>query len=636
MNDTSTQHQRPQSIANSVAEAIAEQALLAQLQGHNAANSDAQLIPSTMSNELPHQSQALQAQQALHMEGNADHTPTGVSESPLIQTASAASQQLEPAPSNHDLIDPGFGLPNSAMQQSFNIPIDMSFRAGDANTTSDLSWTQPPGATSMSSFGSLSIPQQDPMAGYEVLANSTRQKPRGRFDDVRRKEVSHIRKQGACIRCRMLKKPCSGETPCKTCANVETARIWKGKCIRTRLSEEMPLWSAKVFQAQAQAVMAAAAHRLQGEGTSCSFEVRFPSRPGYVNFPARRFEHIGLQAVLVDGDGGDADASAVFILQLSDDKAEESVGAYVRETVEASIASQTGLTKSILAKTHELSEAATKAAGTDGDTQPKTATRSSYNQQGDVLNHVLELWVLTELLTSGGTMQLRLTPAADAAAAASSTDSAASTTEDLSPTSTSHHLMQAQLLATMETRCSKLSKNVLNEVERRLLQRQQTSRFTTLLAALLFLRCVERMTAYFHSQDSARQSHGGDEDGQAALGAAVDSAPDPAPSALWPSGPRFADTLASLLRMRALPPKTKISLAGTLESLRDGTPKKGGSGGGGGEEVAAAVEDWVDGLRLDAKALKEKRDGEATGVGEGAGFEGWDLRFVAGVLLPER
>lgn len=35
----------------------------------------------------------------------------------------------------------------------------------------------------------------------------TKPKVRGRFSDIRRREVQEVRKRGACIRCRMLKKP---------------------------------------------------------------------------------------------------------------------------------------------------------------------------------------------------------------------------------------------------------------------------------------------------------------------------------------------------------------------------------------------------------------------------------------------
>ena len=46
-----------------------------------------------------------------------------------------------------------------------------------------------------------------PVARYGTLAKSGKKAKRNRFSDNRRKEVHGIRKLGACIRCRMLKKP---------------------------------------------------------------------------------------------------------------------------------------------------------------------------------------------------------------------------------------------------------------------------------------------------------------------------------------------------------------------------------------------------------------------------------------------
>lgn len=87
-------------------------------------------------------------------------------------------------------------------------------------------------------------PQRELSAEFGNGAKSSRPKVRGRFSAVRRKEVQEVRKRGACIRCRMLKKPCSGESPCSTCRNVESARLWKQPCIRTRIADELQLYSA--------------------------------------------------------------------------------------------------------------------------------------------------------------------------------------------------------------------------------------------------------------------------------------------------------------------------------------------------------------------------------------------------------
>lgn len=42
---------------------------------------------------------------------------------------------------------------------------------------------------------------------FGSLPKPTKPKVRGRFSADRRKEVQEVRKRGACIRCRMLKKP---------------------------------------------------------------------------------------------------------------------------------------------------------------------------------------------------------------------------------------------------------------------------------------------------------------------------------------------------------------------------------------------------------------------------------------------
>ena len=100
-------------------------------------------------------------------------------------------------------------------------------------------------------------------AGAEHLVVHGRgQKRRGKLSSSRRQEVQNMRKQGACIRCRMLRKTvglqseqrllcdllvtdicqCSGDTPCKTCAAVASARVWKLDCIRTSIMKEFELY----------------------------------------------------------------------------------------------------------------------------------------------------------------------------------------------------------------------------------------------------------------------------------------------------------------------------------------------------------------------------------------------------------
>ncbi|PHH90631.1 hypothetical protein CDD83_3078 [Cordyceps sp. RAO-2017] len=69
---------------------------------------------------------------------------------------------------------------------------------------------------------------------------------RSKFTPARRQEVKEVRKLGACIRCRILRKICSKGTPCDTCRKVLAPRVWMTGCVRSRLHEQLDLYSAGV------------------------------------------------------------------------------------------------------------------------------------------------------------------------------------------------------------------------------------------------------------------------------------------------------------------------------------------------------------------------------------------------------
>ena len=75
-----------------------------------------------------------------------------------------------------------------------------------------------------------------------TLSKSPKPKVRGKFSPSRRQEVREMRQRGACLRCRMLKKTCSNGSPCQACGAIESPRIWKNPCIRTKLVNEFNLY----------------------------------------------------------------------------------------------------------------------------------------------------------------------------------------------------------------------------------------------------------------------------------------------------------------------------------------------------------------------------------------------------------
>lgn len=61
---------------------------------------------------------------------------------------------------------------------------------------------------------------------------------RASLSSARRKEIKKMREIGSCIRCKMLRKPCSDRTPCVTCSAIDSPRSWKGfPCIRGKLMD---------------------------------------------------------------------------------------------------------------------------------------------------------------------------------------------------------------------------------------------------------------------------------------------------------------------------------------------------------------------------------------------------------------
>ncbi len=64
------------------------------------------------------------------------------------------------------------------------------------------------------------IPQRAFTTEFSASTKHARQKVRGRFTASRRKEVQQVRKLGACIRCRMLKKPVRS-VPLVRCGSAE-------------------------------------------------------------------------------------------------------------------------------------------------------------------------------------------------------------------------------------------------------------------------------------------------------------------------------------------------------------------------------------------------------------------------------
>lgn len=298
---------------------------------------------------------------------------------------------------------------------------------------------------------------------------------------------------------------------------------------------------------------------------------------------------------------------------------------------------------------------------------------------------MLELWIATRILVDPDLhwqffSNPALPPSVAPATVAQEDINASSNTSqprravDPSTHQDSYNLIHLQLRAATEKRAANLSKFVMNDIERRLLQRQQANPFETFLVAVILLACVERMCWYFKTWESSAALHSPTAEANGCKpqppvdgNMASDSRPtlaqqlqqhaqqdrhqqpppppppaaeahsDPQPRspqhphrAPWPldkppayysqQAERFSDILHMLLRMRGVPPKTVSTL---IEPGKDGILAVAG------EDADPAAKQWFESVGVSERWVAERRDARFEGVNPGE----WEGKYVGKILL---
>jgi len=489
-------------------------------------------------------------------------------------------------------------------------------------------------------------PSNEPNPEFGTAHKSDKNNARARFTDTRRKEVQEVRKRGACMRCRMLKKPCSEGTPCGTCKKIDSARLWKGTCLRTKLADEFTMYSTSYFHSR-MAARLGNMHNVLFVPLPGSIQVKFipqstfaislsakchttPTNNQDVNDSAQANELDnaikGKDFIVLDDTLASQKVSNFCMNdKILQDCIRNEKSAFMRATLQEAVA---------LLQTEKLQEQPANA---------KSGSRTNHISPSVLLSNVIELWVETSILVCDrqGALQIRhnssMSPCQDPQTVDWSDDSSQES-RPLPPDSLSYELIRSQLLAATESACHRLSRAVMNELERRLLQRQQVSAFATFISAVVLFSCIERITSFYHAMDSSRQpSAAGSIATELAPQPGADSRPPgypasvPAPSTLWPQGPHFARLLTTLLRMRALPPKTTLTTDNKLAVLREpGLPVRLNGVAVRDQQDAETTRaaNWLDPLGLNVDYLRSRRDGDVANVG-------WEMKFVSAVLLSE-
>ncbi|KAK5635140.1 hypothetical protein RRF57_010852 [Xylaria bambusicola] len=291
---------------------------------------------------------------------------------------------------------------------------------------------------------------------------------RAKFDKERRIEVQEVRRIGACIRCRILRKVCSKGTPCDTCKKVLSPRVWRTGCVRTKLSEFIDLYSAGV-----QVVMAQ--KRINGYKTSYDLQnigvvveaSHFPESGHTVTFqvfqgyPKEELEEtLKLNphppVILLDNDREDIPGK---------------VEAYMRNMLPEYI-------------THEPSPHVRATL--------QIADQIAKETNDELLKRSLELWGIVEMMDR----ERQWTMLAKSPQPEVEDHWIKDDTE-----SEAYSNICMQLTAAAERKASLASKNLLNGIQRSLQDGKTRLGFPMFLTVMLFLNCLEKTTWAFKAWD---------------------------------------------------------------------------------------------------------------------------------------
>lgn len=302
---------------------------------------------------------------------------------------------------------------------------------------------------------------------------------RSRFTPARRKEVQEVRKIGACIRCRILRKNCGRGDPCDTCRKVLAPRVWRTGCVRTRLHEQLDLYSAGVQVVLSQNRINLLKEQLQLTNNGSVIEVsHFPE--------VEKRIVLGTMEALLEPNESQAEArnstdpfrQAIMIDQDTEDIPSK-IETYMRDVLPLFIEREPSKFTRITLE---------------------TAQQQQLLEEDDLLSKALELWGLVESIDRERQWTILERPAEENIAARWINEAQNENDADI------YTMICMQLNAAAERKANGTSKSLLNHMDRLLTDSKTKVGFKMFLTALIFLNCVEKSTWAFKAweQDHLR------------------------------------------------------------------------------------------------------------------------------------
>ncbi|EFR00400.1 hypothetical protein MGYG_03404 [Nannizzia gypsea CBS 118893] len=382
----------------------------------------------------------------------------------------------------------------------------------------------------------------------EVVDTKKSNKKRSTFSEERRKEVRVVRKMGACLRCRMLKKTCSAGTPCGQCRNLQNPRVWMECCIRTRLMNQLESYSIGLHSTMAFHDVQSIKGEIQFEPSAGRIEVMHFELDSlsFLTFSAlygQRQAGQGIDNQLPTSSADSILEGPPHYVHILDGEIEELSGKldmYIRKTSSLFIESeQSDFIRQTLLQASELSK----------------------QHEDDMLEAALELWVATAILVDPFLkwtvyMNPTLPPLANRPLT-STTNESRIPIHSMNQLE-SYSLICTQLRSAVEKRAARVCRVLLSKFEQRLLQKQRLGSFRTFLATIILLNCVERMEWLFRSWECEHYIQRWPLERQ--------------PSCFASQIETFSGVVSQHLKMRSLAPAFVVSPTGAIRA-RDSSDK---------------------------------------------------------------
>ncbi|KAF5243669.1 hypothetical protein FAUST_2752 [Fusarium austroamericanum] len=346
---------------------------------------------------------------------------------------------------------------------------------------------------------------------------------RSRFTAARRKEVQEVRKIGACIRCRILRKNCGKGTPCDTCRKVLAPRVWRTGCVRTRLQEQLDLYSAGVQVVLSQNRINLLKNQLNMAHDGTVIEVSHFPETGKVIVLEAMVALLEPSDTLAEIRGSKESFIQVIMIDQDKEDVPGKVEAYMRDVFQLFIDREPS---KFMRVTLDL------------------ALQQLQESEDDLLRKSLELWGLVESIDRERQWNVVERPANENEEPRRIQEAKSENDADIYTT------LCMQLNAAAERKANNTSKALLSGMHRVLQDSKVKVNFKMYLTAVIFLNCLEKSTWAFKAweQDHLRPGWPLERD----------------PSVFTQQGDNLARLLKMLLAIRKALPQTLRGEAGKL------------------------------------------------------------------------